>query len=282
MRIEDISSGLIRDADGIYVSTKAGAVSYSASGHADCFQVEDDSFWFKHRNDCIAAMVGQHPYSGTLLDIGGGNGYVSQRLIAEGRDVVLIEPGRTGAHNARTQRGIESVVCAMLEDAHFRPGTFGAVGMFDVLEHIEDDRNFLAEIAPLLTASGRLYLTVPGHNWLWSQADVTAGHFRRHTEETLRDVLDEHFVIDYMSYFFRPLVLPQWLLRAVPYRLGFGRHQVLSTKTEHGADHGALVRLMTRLLQPEIGHIDCGERMRFGASCLLAAHRRPLASGAKQ
>ena len=134
----------------------------------------------------------------------------------------------------------------------------------------------------MLTQSGRLYLTVPCHNWLWSQADVAAGHFRRHTEKTLRDVLEEHFVIDYMSYFFRPLVPPQWLLRALPYRLGFHRQQPLSTKTEHGADQGAMVRLITRLLQPELSHISRGQRMGFGASCLLAAHRKPLVAGAKQ
>ncbi len=282
MRIEDISSGLTQNAHGIYVSAKSGEVSYSETGHSDCFQVEDESFWFKHRNDCIATMIARYPYSDMLLDIGGGNGYVSQRLIAEGRDVMLIEPGQTGAHNARTRRGIESVICAMLGDANFKPHTFGAMGMFDVLEHIEDDRAFLAEIAPLLIPGGQLYLTIPCHSWLWSQADVAAGHFRRHTERSLRELLGEHFVIDYMSYFFRPLVLPLWLLRALPYRLGFGRHQALSTEAEHGANQGIMVSLMTQLLQPEIGHVRRGERMAFGASCLVAAHAKPPAQCASE
>ena len=276
MHIEEISSALIRNPDGIYVSNKADAVSYSPTGHADCFQIEDDSFWFQHRNNCIAAMVAQHPYAGTLLDIGGGNGYVAQRLIAEGHETMVIEPGRTGAYNAHVHRGIDTVACSLLEDAVFSPGAFGAIGMFDVLEHIEDDRAFIAEIVPLLAGGGKLYLTVPCHAWLWSGADVHAGHFRRHTERSLRTLLDEHFVIDYLSYFFKPLVLPQWLLRAVPYQLGLGRRTELSPETAHGSKRGLVTRTVIRLLQPETGKVSRGEQIRFGASCLVAAHRKSV------
>lgn len=275
-RIEEISSGLIRNSDGIYVSNKADTVSYSPTGHADCFQIEDDSFWFQHRNNCIAAMVAHQPYEGVLLDIGGGNGYVSQRLIAEGYEVLLLEPGQTGAYNAHVHRGINMVACSLLEDAGFSQSAFGAIGMFDVLEHIEDDRAFIAEIAPLLATGGKLYLTVPCHAWLWSGADVDAGHFRRHTERSLRALLDEHFEIDYLSYFFKPLVLPQWLLRAIPYRLGFGRKTELSPETAHGSNRGPITRALTRLLQSETGKVSRGEQIRFGASCLVAAHRKPV------
>src|SRR6185437_4089505 len=61
-RIEEISSGLTRNPDGIYVSNKIDTVSYSPTGHADCFQIEDNSFWFQHRNNCIVAMIARQPY----------------------------------------------------------------------------------------------------------------------------------------------------------------------------------------------------------------------------
>jgi SAM-dependent methyltransferase len=272
--IEEISSGLTRNPDGIYVSNKIDTVSYSPTGHADCFQIEDNSFWFQHRNNCIVAMIARQPYEGMLLDIGGGNGYVSQRLIAEGHEVMLLEPGQTGAYNAHVHRGIETVACSLLDEAGFSHGAFGAIGMFDVIEHIKDDREFIAKIAPLLTSEGKLYLTVPCHAWLWSGADVDAGHFRRHTERSLRALLEEHFEIDYLSYFFKPLVLPQWLLRAIPYRLGLGRGAKLSPETEHGSNRGPMTRALIRLLQSEVGNVSRGERIRLGASCLVAAHRK--------
>ena len=274
MRIEDISEGLIRNPEGIYVSTVSRPVSFPEQGHSACLQVEDASFWFKHRNRCIAAMVANHPYSGALLDLGGGNGYVSQGLAAEGREVVLIEPGPVGASNARRLRKLEHVVCATVEDACFAPSAFGAIGMFDVIEHIENDRSFLEEISPLLTPEGRLYLTVPCHDWLWSGADVEAGHFRRHTQRSLYRLLEKLFRIDYISYFFQPLVLPQYLLRALPYRFGIGRgHHVLSAEAEHGTHSGLAVRALNALLDREARTIANDQKVPFGASCLVAARR---------
>ncbi len=275
MRVEELSAMLHRNKDGIYVSTAVDEVSYAADGHSRCFDVEDGSFWFRHRNNCIAHMVANHPFPrGALLDIGGGNGYVAQRLVTEGHEVVLVEPGPTGARNARLVRQLDHVVCATVEQAAFRPGSFGAIGMFDVIEHIEEDRKFLADISPLLIANGRLYLTIPCHQWLWSQADIDAGHFRRHTEASLQALLGGIFRIDYLSYFFRPLVLPQFLLRALPFRLGIGRNNaVMSTEAEHGSGNGVAVRMLTRMLEHEARTISDDKSIGFGASCLVAATR---------
>lgn len=273
MRIEDFSSTLVRNADGIYVASESRNVSYPTEGHTDCFQVEDRSFWFKHRNECIAAMISRYPFDGTLFDIGGGNGYVSQMLAQRGFDVALVEPGYVGALNAHKQRGLPQVISSTVEDANFGQQSIDAMGMFDVVEHIDGDRAFLEKIAPLLKTGGRLYLTVPCHGWLWSQADIDAGHFRRHTERSLRVLLEDLFEIDYLSYFFGPLVLPQVLFRAVPFRLGLGRKAVLSTEAEHGAKSGPFVGLLNKLLAREARKIRAGEQLRFGASCLLAAHR---------
>lgn len=273
MRIEDFSSTLIRNADGIYVASESHSVSYPVDGHMDCFQVEDRSFWFKHRNECIGAMISRHPFDGTLFDIGGGNGYVSQMLAQQGFDVALVEPGYVGALNAHKQRGLPQVIASTVEDANFHPQSIDAMGMFDVIEHIDGDRAFLEKMAPLIKMGGRLYLTVPCHGWLWSRADVDAGHYRRHTAQSLRVLLEGLFEIDYLSYFFGPLVLPQFLLRALPFRLGLGRKAGLSAEAEHGAKNGQIVSLLNKLLAREAIKIRSGEQLRFGASCLLAAHR---------
>ena len=156
MRILEICPTLALDEDGIYTTIGSNHVSYPQDGHASCMQVEDHSFWFQHRNACIAALVSSHPFDGTLLDLGGGNGFVSKMLRDAGHDVVLLEPGHTGALNARRQRQLDQVVCATVQQAAFPPGSFGAIGLFDVIEHIDHDRAFLRELAPLLCPGGRL------------------------------------------------------------------------------------------------------------------------------
>lgn len=272
MDIQAASSSLLAGDDGIFRAGRQASVSYAEDGHDVCFGVEDSSFWFRHRNDCIAALVGNHPPTGPILDLGGGNGFVSQRLLAEGHDVVLLEPGIAGACNARLRRRLPQVVCSTLEDAGFRERSFGAIGMFDVIEHIEEDRAFLGMVRPLLVPGGKLYLTVPCHQWLWSRADINAGHFRRHTLASLTALLAGNFRIDYASYFFAPLVVPQFLLRALPHRLGLDRrHALLSTEAEHGGGEGLAVRMLERLLAREARRIARQDRIAFGASALIAA-----------
>lgn len=274
--LAEIATGLRPGAEGIWTAAGRARVSYPEGQHADCIQLEEQSFWFRHRNACIAAMVRRHqPPAGPVLDLGGGNGYVSRRLLDDGWPVILVEPGETGAANAR-RRGLPDVACATLEQAGFRDGAIAAVGLFDVVEHVADDRALVAEVARVLQPGGMAYFTVPCHQWLWSNADLIAGHHRRHTLASMQALLAPGFQIAYASYFFRPLVVPQLLLRAAPYRLGFrGRRGALPTGTEHGGGGaGALADLLGLLLRPEVDRIAAGASLRFGASALVAARRR--------
>lgn len=278
MRVDNLSSGLSLNSEGIYVASSKlveQAVSYAADGHQACFQIEDRSFWFRHRNACISALVRRFPAHGPILDVGGGNGFVAKKLMDDGHEVVLLEPGMEGARNARLSRGVQHVICATLEDANLQRESFGAIGLFDVIEHVEHDAEFLVRLCNLLQPAGRIYLTVPCHPWLWSSADTHAGHFRRHTKATLASLLEPQFRIDYFSYYFAPLVLPQLLLRALPHRLGLKREEtLLAQEREHASEPGFASRLLTNMLRPEIDAIAAGRQLRYGASALIAATRR--------
>ena len=71
------ADGLTLGADGIWSSSRVQSVSYPEIGNALCHQVEDQSFWFRHRNNYIASIVKKYSPANTLLDVGGGNGYVA-------------------------------------------------------------------------------------------------------------------------------------------------------------------------------------------------------------
>jgi SAM-dependent methyltransferase len=63
---------------------------------------------------------------------------------------------------------------------------FDALLALDVVEHIEDDRAALHEMAQALRPGGVLILTVPQHPWLWSALDEWSGHKRRYERHELR------------------------------------------------------------------------------------------------
>ena len=93
-----------------------------------------------------------------------------------------------------TRERIDSIVC------------------MNVLEHIEDDKNTLADFARALAPGGHLVLLVPSLPALYGTLDVHLNHFRRYAYAGLRQaVTDAGFVIDEMRYLNRPGVLGWWL-----------------------------------------------------------------------
>lgn len=250
-------------------------ISYPAHGNSSCAQVEDHSFWFKHRNECISALVRQFSPAGTFADIGGGNGFVARQLQDDGHEITLIEPGPDGARHAR-ERGIRHVICSSLEQLDGAKHIYDAIGAFDVVEHISDDADFIRRLSQLLAPSGYFFSTVPAHQWLWSMADDEAGHFRRYTMETYQDLLAPHFDVQFSSYFFQPLILPIAVLRSLPYRLGIRSSSTdASASREHGTDGGLSAVVLSRLLHPEVPRIAALKSLSFGSSLIIAARRRP-------
>lgn len=257
--------------DGIWRAVTREDVSYPPDGNQACFQLEDSSFWFNHRNACIAAAAKGFPPPNRdpIFDIGGGNGFVSLGLANAGFETVLVEPGEPGALNGK-RRGLETVICATTSTAGFRSSTLGAVGLFDVIEHIGDDLVFLRSIRSLLKAGGRLYATVPAYPLLWSSEDHAAGHFRRYTGKSIGTVVERAgFRLEYLTHIFRPLPLPIFLFRALPYRLGLSRAS--AGAAAHSPGNGKAAGLLDRLLRSEVRNIESKRAMSFGGSCLLVA-----------
>jgi SAM-dependent methyltransferase len=246
-------------------------ISYPAHGNAACLAVEDSSFWFKHRNHVIAEFVSRFHRPGMFLDVGGGNGYVAKTLMAAGIPCVLVEPGIDGAIAARA-RAVEPVICARLEDINLPSGCVASVGLFDVLEHIEDEAGALKLIHSILEPSGRLFITVPSYQFLFSSEDYAAGHFRRYTIPHLGRVLARSgFRIEFGSYFFTPLPPLIFLSRTVPTWLGKRDPVEHETACSEHTPRGLAAWVMDRLLNLELRRMRAGKRCPFGGSCLSVA-----------
>lgn len=283
--VTSIAKGLKLGEDGIWYSLEAEKISYPQGGNEACFNVEDRSFWFRHRKNCILTVIQSYPpeRGGTIFDIGGGNGFISSALENEGLDVVLVEPGRTGAVNGK-RRGLKTVICSATAGAGFRPGTMSAVGLFDVLEHIKDDLVFLKSLAGLIKKQGRLYITVPAYSFLWSGEDVLAGHYRRYTCESICAVIQQAgFTVEFFSYIFRILPAPIALFRVLPYRMGLlrSKNKVQKVARDHAVQGGMIANALASFLNSELENLKNNKPMRFGGSCLVVASKGVTSKGVK-
>lgn len=265
--------------DGIFYSKNISKISYPETGNQDLFEIEENSFWFKHRNKCIIEVFKKYGNQNLFFDIGGGNGYVSKGLQEAGIDCVLIEPGINGCLNAQ-KRDLKNIVCSTLEDANFKESSIANIGVFDVVEHIEDDNKFIKMIHKYLVAEGLVFITVPAFELLWSHDDVSAGHYRRYTISGMEEKLKSNgFSIIYSTYFFSFLPIPIILFRKIPNLLGFKKNAdklVKKNTNQHTIKDGFVKKLSNYMFQKEINKIKNGTRISQGSSCLIIARKEKI------
>lgn len=275
IEISNYTNDLILD-KGIYFTKNKQNISYPESGNQDCFEIEENSFWFKHRNNCIAALVKKYSFDKHFFDIGGGNGFVAKKLEKEGVKTVLIEPGIQGCLNAQ-KRSLQNVVCSTLERASFKKGAIPSVGLFDVLEHIQDDIAFLTELYNYLEKDGFIYITVPAYQFLWSNEDSDAGHYRRYTIKQLENKLEKiGFEVLHSTYIFTILPLPIWLTRTLPSKLGLNKTKsdIQNHKKTHSERTGYISKIINKIWTSELNNIVEGKKNSFGGSCLVVAKKK--------
>ncbi|MES2480142.1 MAG: class I SAM-dependent methyltransferase [Bacteroidota bacterium] len=272
--ISDYTSTL-ENREGIFFAQNEKEVSYPKEGNNHCFQIEEDSFWFKHRNNCIIESVKRLSPNEVFFDIGGGNGYVAKGLEDCGIETVLIEPGIHGCLNAR-KRDLKNVICSTLEYASFHKGSLDSAGMFDVIEHIEDDVAFLSTMHSYLKSDGLAYITVPAFSFLWSNEDNDAGHYRRYTLGQLENkLISIGFTIEYSTYIFPVLPFPVFFFRTLPSKLGFNKQsaEIDKHKKEHSSKSGIINKILNRVWAFELGRIKSGKQFPFGGSCFVVARK---------
>lgn len=154
----------------------------------DLAKLEANNFWFQSRNSLIIWALRQFfPNPCRFLEIGCGTGFVLSGVADTfpATELTGSEIFIAGLPYASRQAPRAEL---LQMDARALPYVrhFDVVGAFDVLEHIPEDEQVLAEIHKALVQNGGLLITVPQHPWLWSQVDEYACHVRRYTAQELR------------------------------------------------------------------------------------------------
>jgi len=132
-----------------------------------------------------------------VLDVGVGEGYGS-RLLAESRRRVVgvdLDPA-TVFHAARQPTsGRPSFALSGGCELPFRAGAFDAIVSFQVIEHVEDDRCFVEELARVLRPGGVALLTTPNRALRLApgQRPWNRFHRREYTHTDFRSLLNRVF-----------------------------------------------------------------------------------------
>lgn len=99
-----------------------------------------------------------------ILDVPCGRGFYLERYLALDADALLtgveFDPDLV-AHAAAVVRGEVPVLCGAIEQLPFDDDAFDAAIVSEVLEHVDDDRSALVEVARVVRPGGLIAITVP-------------------------------------------------------------------------------------------------------------------------
>lgn len=232
-------------------------------------RLEEGSFWFRARNRLIVWALGAYfPNARNFMEIGCGTGYVITGICnafpaiqISGSEIFL-----AGLPFAK-QRLPQASLFQM--DARAIPffEEFDVIGAFDVLEHIEEDRDALKEMYNAVRPGGGLLLAVPQHAWLWSQIDDASFHKRRYDRKDFIQKLETAGFRVRKATSFVSLLLPLMTIARLRY--------LLPSQKENYQLEFKLGRMANGILEAILGLelflIRSGMDFRLGGSLFVVA-----------
>lgn len=140
---------------------------------------------------------------------------------------------------------------------------YDSVVLVNVLEHVDDDAGFLAQLAQHLRPGGRIVIFVPAFETLYSDFDRAIGHHRRYRQSTMATTVDKAGLeIDDLRYVNSVGAVAWWAmvkqLRQTPAR-------------------SAAVKLFDRGVVPVLRKVEARRPPRFGQSVFCVARRPEVA-----
>lgn len=156
-------------------------------------ELDERHWWYRARRDVLAALIERKiklPPKAKLLEIGCGTGHNLQMLARFGEvdGIELDDEARAIA----TKRVGKPIGASPLPDLAGVPNAqYDLVAVLDVIEHVDEDVRSLATIAAKLRPGGKILITVPAHQWMWSAHDTVNHHKRRYSAKSLRKAIEQ-------------------------------------------------------------------------------------------
>jgi 2-polyprenyl-3-methyl-5-hydroxy-6-metoxy-1,4-benzoquinol methylase len=203
--------------------------------HKKYQEVFENHWWFLVREGILADILKKYVGTGArILDFGCNYGHTVSVLKSYGYDAFGADVSREAIEYG-ISKGIPNL-CVIGDGQYIEkctPESFDVILALDVVEHIEDDREAIAQMHTLLKPGGILIVMVPAYMFLWGIQDEVAEHYRRYTMSNFMSMVhvsaQKHntrpFTILRKTYFNTLLFAPIACIRLVSRIFGSGGRQ---------------------------------------------------------
>lgn len=165
-------------------------------------EIEKRHWWWEGRRQILRQSIS--PKKGQkILDIGCGTGetlsFLKEHLPKP--ELFGIDSSSVAIKYAK-KRGHKNILKVDAKKLPFEDNSFDYILLLDVIEHIEDDTAILIEAKRVLKKKGKIIITAPALQFIWSEHDSAQGHFRRYVRRNIRQLAkDAKLKLEQMSYF---------------------------------------------------------------------------------
>ena len=132
-----------------------------------------------------------------VLEVGCGEGYGTSLLSEHVANIVGLDVDKTAVAHARRKYGSEKCVFTLYDGLKipYENNMFDAVVSFQVIEHVQDDANFISEIHRVLKSNGIFMVTTPNRTLRMKpgQKPWNRFHIREYYPDELTQILKRSF-----------------------------------------------------------------------------------------
>lgn len=162
-------------------------------------------WWYKAKNNLLNHILKKFIKTSNLnvLEIGPGLGNNLKTLSKYGTVDVLETDEDFIDYLKNTNQLKKGHIFKSLDEVNKK---YDLIVMLDVLEHIENSKEFMLNLKEILLTDSKIIIGVPAYESLWSVHDEELLHFRRYNWQLLKEET-KHFMI-LKKYGFNFLLLP--------------------------------------------------------------------------
>jgi SAM-dependent methyltransferase len=145
-------------------------------------------WWYVARRRILADLIRREadlPRDARILEIGCGTGHNFEMLRKFGR-LDALEVDAEARSLASTRLGRQVGDAPLPELTGVPDGSYDLIALLDVLEHVDGRPESLRSIAAKLAPGGKILVTVPAYQWMWSAHDLAHHHKLRYSRQGLR------------------------------------------------------------------------------------------------
>lgn len=238
--------------------------------YQEMLELESTHWWFRSRRSIVKSILQSLKLKpkAAILEAGCGSGGNLPMLAELGGDLYAFEIYDIAREHAKA-RNIATVEAGKLPDnIPFQGKQFDLIGLFDVLEHVEDDNAALKALVARLNSGGAMCITVPAYQWLFVRHDRLHHHFRRYSKgELVGKIENAGLRVEFVSYW-NCLLFPIAVLVRLVDRFNIPKDHTIGAKKPSPLINRLLNALVSseRYLLPFV-------RLPFGLSLLMIARK---------